>query len=64
MDSAIDILEEQFKWIRNNRAICQQFGEQSDVYYEGYKEGTKNCLDLLKQAKSPLGNERGTKIEP
>lgn len=48
MKVAINILEQQCKWVYNNRDECPH----SDEYYEGYKEGTKNCLDLLKQAEN------------
>jgi len=51
MKSAIDILKQQFEWVSNNRDECPQ----SDEYYDGYKEGTKNCLDILRSAMNALG---------
>ena len=45
MKGAIDILEQQFEWVCNNKDVCPQ----SDEYYDGYKEATRHCIDLLKQ---------------
>jgi len=47
MDVSIKILEQELKWIRENRDACPQ----SDEFYEGYKEGTQASMNLLRMAK-------------
>lgn len=53
MDSAIKILEQEYKWVEENRELCPH----GDEYYDGYKEGVKNSLGLLKMAKQKEGHE-------
>ncbi len=46
MKTAINILEQQYRWVFGNKDVCPH----SDDYYEGYKEATFNCLTLLRVA--------------